>query len=565
MASPDRFFGRYKVLEQVDRGAMGVIYRGVDSLLDREVAIKVMTADFSAEGGEEARARFFREAKAAARLQHRNIVTVFEFAEQDGVPYIVMEFLRGRSLKARIQSKPALSLAQKLDIMTQLCEGLQFAHENGVVHRDVKPANVWLLEDGSVKLVDFGIAKLLSSISTLRGEVMGSASYMSPEQIEAREVTGRSDVFSASIVLYELLASRKPFDCESPTATMMKIVREDPPPIETMTTGLPPELVAAVRKGLEKNPDRRFQTAGEFGTELQLIRMSFAPDPEELNMRFGTTTVDVTPPAGDPRTYQVDDSSIASASHVSSSRHLLQIGVAVGCAVLLVLGGWMLGLFGGTTGSNQSPPTAAQAILRVVSSPRDAKVTIDGVATDLVTPAEIKLGTKPPSTVGLTLKGYEPVTVTISAADIERGSIVYDFKPVSATTIKLVITGGYPFAVWDGGRLKSAASTRHDLTDVVVGRTLQLKAPEVFLDWPLRVDAGMKSVPAPGLGSISFGSSRETCRVVLDGRELDNPPFTQDRVAAGRHDVQLKCPGTSQAPSVKVVVSAGERQQVTLR
>jgi serine/threonine protein kinase len=190
---------------------MGVLYRGKDTVLDREVAIKVMSGDFS--GDEAARGRFFREARAAARLQHRNIVTIFEFAEDEhGTPYIAMEFLRGRSLSSRMAQAPPLTLIQKLDILVQLCTGLHYAHEQGIVHRDVKPANIWLMEDGTIKLLDFGIAKIASSAMTSAGSVVGSASYMAPEQVAGKEIDGRADVFSAGVVLYEMLSGRKPFE-----------------------------------------------------------------------------------------------------------------------------------------------------------------------------------------------------------------------------------------------------------------------------------------------------------------------------------------------------------------
>ena len=163
-----RTIGRYEVIERVGRGGMGVLYRGRDPVLDREVAIKVMAGDFSTD--ESARSRFFREARASARLQHRNIVTIFEFAEDAGTPYIAMEFLRGQALSHRLQTQPPLTLVQKLDIVTQLLTGLHYAHEQGIVHRDVKPANVWLLDDGTVKLLDFGIAKIAASTMTSAGQ-----------------------------------------------------------------------------------------------------------------------------------------------------------------------------------------------------------------------------------------------------------------------------------------------------------------------------------------------------------------------------------------------------------
>ena len=161
MTAPQKLekIGRYQVLERVGKGGMGVLYRGFDPVLDREVAIKLMHADFS-EDTEQMRPRFYREARAAAKLNHRNIVTIFEFAEESNVPYIVMEFLRGTPLGARMKAPPPLTLDDKLNVVAQLCDGLSYAHEQGVVHRDVKPDNVFLLEDGSVKLLDFGIAKL---------------------------------------------------------------------------------------------------------------------------------------------------------------------------------------------------------------------------------------------------------------------------------------------------------------------------------------------------------------------------------------------------------------------
>ncbi|MBW8862979.1 MAG: serine/threonine protein kinase, partial [Acidobacteria bacterium] len=189
--------GRYQILDRVGQGGMGVLYRAIDPALDREVAIKLMLGDF-ADDIEQLRPRFQREARAIAKLQHRNIVTVFEFAEDAGVPYIVMEFLRGTSLSARPKAEPPLTIVEKLDIVAQLCDGLGYAHEQGIVHRDVKPANILLLGDGSVKLLDFGIAKLTTSNLTRQGDVLGSPAYMSPEQIMGEEtIDGRSDVFSA--------------------------------------------------------------------------------------------------------------------------------------------------------------------------------------------------------------------------------------------------------------------------------------------------------------------------------------------------------------------------------
>src|SRR6478609_159123 len=284
--------GRYQVLERVGKGGMGVLYRGFDPVLDREVAIKLMLTDFT-EDTEQMRPRFYREARAAAKLNHRNIVTIFEFAEESNVPYIVMEFLRGMPLGARLGAQPPLSLDDKLNVVAQLCDGLSYAHEQGVVHRDVKPDNVFILEDGSVKLLDFGIAKLTSSNLTRQGDVLGSASYMSPEQVGGSDsVDGRADVFSTGVMLYELLSGHKPFEAAAPTAVILKILKDDPTPIETHVANLPPQLIAAVMKALAKKPEDRWPSADALGRELQIIRKSLpaAASTAELDeTRFAST------------------------------------------------------------------------------------------------------------------------------------------------------------------------------------------------------------------------------------------------------------------------------------
>src|SRR3954463_10061409 len=284
--------GRYQVLERVGKGGMGVLYRGFDAVLDREVAIKLMLTDFN-EDSEQMRPRFYREARAAAKLNHRNIVTIFEFAEESNTPYIVMEFLRGTPLSGRMGGSSPLSLDDKLNIVAQLCDGLAYAHEQGVVHRDVKPDNVFVLEDGSVKLLDFGIAKLTSSNLTRQGDVLGSASYMSPEQVGGSDsVDGRADVFSTGVMLYELLTGHKPFEAEAPTAVILKILKDDPTPIDTYVKGMHPQLAAAVLKALAKKPEDRWPSADALGRELQIIRKSLpaAASTAELDeTRFAST------------------------------------------------------------------------------------------------------------------------------------------------------------------------------------------------------------------------------------------------------------------------------------
>ena len=261
-------FGPYQILTRLGRGAMGVVYRAVDSRTGRDVALKVM----SDLGDDVAAARFTREGEAVSRMVHRNIVTVYEAGVMEQCPYIAMELLEGITLAQRMASDEPLSLDAKLDIVAQLCEGLQYAHDHGVVHRDVKPANVWLLKNGGVKLLDFGLAKVAGSTVTRAGCVVGSVAYMSPEQLSGVDVDGRSDLFAAGVMLYELLTGQRPFEAETMPGIMHRILHATPTPVRTFLPSIAPELEEALNRALDKSPDARMPNVGDFGAELRLAR-----------------------------------------------------------------------------------------------------------------------------------------------------------------------------------------------------------------------------------------------------------------------------------------------------
>src|SRR5580765_8582185 len=271
MAEIPKTIGKYEIIEMVGRGGMGVLYRARDPMLERDVALKMMLVDFTLD--QSARERFQREAKAVARLQHRNVVTIHELGEHDGAPYIVMEFLSGNDLENLLVGSKPMTLAEKLDVAIQLCEGLGYAHEQGIVHRDIKPSNVRVLEDGTVKILDFGIAKFAVSSVTRSGTVMGTASYMSPEQIMGQAVDGRADLFSAGVLLFELLAGKKPFQGEQATAVVYQIMHVEPPTVRSVVPALPEALDEIVSRALQKNADDRYSRASEMASDLQMVKM----------------------------------------------------------------------------------------------------------------------------------------------------------------------------------------------------------------------------------------------------------------------------------------------------
>ncbi len=266
--------GKYVITGRIGRGGMGMVYRGCDEVLERDVAVKILTVEGSED--DEHRRRFEIEAKAAAKLQHPNIVTVFELGEDRGIPFIAMELLPGADLESLLRSGESLLLQEKLDIMIQVCRGLQYAHEHRVIHRDVKPSNIRVLEDGSAKIMDFGIAKLGQTGVTKSGMMVGTVHYMSPEQIRGRPLDGRNDVFSAGVILYELLAGRRPFVGEGPTQILYRIVHDDPPPIEAELGECGDKLKAVVARALAKEPDQRYPSAAALADDLTVVMRSLS-------------------------------------------------------------------------------------------------------------------------------------------------------------------------------------------------------------------------------------------------------------------------------------------------
>src|ERR1700675_2221487 len=271
--------GRYEISGELGRGAMGVVYRATDPVIGRTVAVK--TLQLSAEGTgltrDELLARFQTEARAAGLLTHPNIVVIFDAGAEDDVFFITMELVEGKSLQSLLDSGQMFPLPRVLRIMEQACSALHFAHERNIVHRDIKPANLMLTPDDTVKVTDFGTAKLLQFGTVQQtAHVMGTPSYMSPEQVKGRAVDGRSDIFSLGVMLYEMVTGEKPFPGQSITTVIYKIVNEEPVPPRQIDPSIHPGISAIVMKALVKEPDQRYQSCREMLEDLRNYR-SLAP------------------------------------------------------------------------------------------------------------------------------------------------------------------------------------------------------------------------------------------------------------------------------------------------
>jgi len=272
-------FGRYEVIEEVGEGAMGTVYKGKDPAIGRMVALKTIRIDKIADSSEvdELRERLAREAKAAGNLSHPNIVTIYDVGQDGDTQYIAMEYLEGHSLETVIKRKLDMNMKLAAQIAYQVCLALNYAHRQHLVHRDIKPGNIMVMENFHVKVMDFGIAHFESSNLTQTGIAMGTPSYISPEQLKGQPVTASSDIFSTGVVLYEILTGEKPFKGDSISNLIMKIVNEDPKPPSEINPKIPPMLDLIVKKALQKDPYNRYGTAEEMSRALDEFITAFSP------------------------------------------------------------------------------------------------------------------------------------------------------------------------------------------------------------------------------------------------------------------------------------------------
>jgi serine/threonine-protein kinase len=361
--------GKYDVEERVGEGAMGVVYRALDPVLKRTVAIKVMGEAFAQ--NTDLRERFLREAQAAGSLQHPNVITIYDFGEVDGHLYIAMEFVEGQDVAELLAHQVPLSTVAKLDIAIGVLQGLAFAHKRGIIHRDIKPANIRVDAEGNARIMDFGVAHLASSNMTRTGVMIGTPSYMAPEQITSGAVGPQSDIFSVGAVLYELLTGTNPFAGGSLQAVMYRVLSESPAPLDSAAPGLPANLNRLVMRALAKEPAQRYASAMDMANDLLGVRATLDARPSAPGTLSLRATIDSA----------LDERRTSAFRAVRRRRFALGGGGVVAGAVL-VLAGWLLARRGATPrepvidARHDSTPvtvTAAQPPSGSVSTPSTEK------------------------------------------------------------------------------------------------------------------------------------------------------------------------------------------------
>ena len=574
--------GKYAVTGRIGRGGMGMVYRGYDEVLEREVAVKTLTLEGSLD--DESRRRFAIEAKAAARLQHPNIITVYELGEDRGLPYIAMELLPGTDLEALMRSGEPLMLQEKLDLVIQVCRGLAYAHDHKVVHRDIKPSNIRVLEDGTVKIMDFGIAKLGGTGVTKAGMMVGTVHYMSPEQIRGQTLDGRSDLFSVGVILYELLAGRRPFVGEGVTAVLYKIVHEEPPELDVGELGAEAAgLQDTMRRTLAKDREQRPATAAVLADELSRIlathlgslgaetsaetretvalsrhllregrveesvrslREVTEDNPHSLEVRRALRAatremqrrqVTVPPPAEDdfpelaatyrpdaatyfPAATRVQPDTVMEPTVLRAERNARWPFAAIAVAAAAVIVAVAVVLLRGRSATPASPPPATVP----------AAAAIPGAASS----STMAVGPASP-----------PLPALVAPAPaLPEG--------------KVNIVSVYPVDVLWRGKLLSRGQASPQVSLPAGRQVLTLIASDVAVKSSVTVDVlpgAATAVEAPRLGRISIRANPDNCRVLIDGTFLDYPPILDKPLSLGRHVVEFQWPdGARRAETVEV-------------
>jgi serine/threonine protein kinase len=536
MSTPQRI-GKYEVIAQIATGGFGVIFKGWDPFIKRPVAIKMCNTP-----DDEVRERFYREAQFVGNLVHRNITLVFDFGLQDEIPYIVQEFLSGYDLDELLQSgvptPPELTAA----VLMQTADGLEFAHRKGIVHRDIKPSNLRVLEDGTVKIMDFGIAKSLEGGTRLTqtGIALGTAGYLAPEQIQGAEVDARTDIFSLGVVTYELVTGNRPFSGTSLSNVLYNILNRDPDPPRLVDPSCHTGLEAIVHTCMRKDPADRFQNVGELidairalsvdmGGDLDfkdspgLIRAAMAARPKPAaatqedaptGVVPGTTEL---PPRSAPVATSTPPTAISHEPEVTTGARRRTSPVFL---VFLVL----LGLLGAAAATVYFSPDAQRVVFGPAGAPwiptptptatptPRATATPTPTPTQPATPTPAPSATPTPAPVSVTLVVDPPATVTVDGRPVGSGRI-------NTHTLNLM-PGPHRFEVTVSG-----------LDPQVFNRTIGQSGRQTV---SLVVEVGILTISPPP------GQAPPGGRVFLDGTFIGELPLLRKRVAAGDHVLTIR-------------------------
>jgi serine/threonine-protein kinase len=531
MDAPQRI-GKYEIISQIASGGFGVIYKGWDPFIKRPVAIKMCATPDA-----EVRKRFQQEAQFVGNLVHRNITLVFDYGVEGDVPYIVQEFLTGFDLDQLLRGGALTDTRTVVAILLQVCDGLEFAHHRGIIHRDIKPSNIRVLEDGTVESLDFGIAKSLEGGSKLTqtGIALGTAGYLAPEQIQGQTVDPRTDIFSLGVVAYELVTGTRPFQGNTLSNVLYRILHDEPEPPVTLAPSCPEELDAVIRKSMAKDPDERYQTAHELLEDLREVSATGFPNldtsreittgflrdavmsidrpptgaGETVTTDISRTRIEATPTGTEIEHVEFEDRGHSRRRSPALLLFLALLAILIGSGVAVYLSEDLQGRLFGPEGAPWVPtptPTPSPTPTATVTP------TITPTATVTPTPSP----TPPPQPIAVRLVVDPPAWVEIDGVPYGNGQTPGGQARLTPGTHTFKLT------IPDFPQATLTREVTHETT--IVSLTLEVGLLTLTVDH--------SSAPP---GGVAY----------LDGAEIGPVPLVRKKVPAGDHELIVRWPGES--------------------
>ena len=583
--------GRYNILRELGQGAMGVVYEAEDPNIGRHVALKVVRTDQIGANREEVLRRFKNEARAAGNLNHANIITIHDAGEHEGLFFIAMEYVQGKTLADVIASEGRMPPARVVEIMRQVCSGLDFAHARGIVHRDVKPANI-MLTGSQAKITDFGIANVGDGM-TITGTVVGTPNYMSPEQVLGKAVDGRSDLFSVAVILYEMVTGERPFVGQSITTVLYKIVHEDPIAPRRLDGTIHPGLSAIIEKGLAKAPEARFSSGSEFAAALENYRQlasGVVSSAEIPNVQSSATltqanlsTARVTQPMTYPTMEQAPAVTPPPAAELPKKRgfspFLLGCFGVVALAIVSLTVVVLVAMFH-KTDKTQAPtsnsteaatatpleptppsappaavvktspakPTKTTATLRLSSNPPGAEILLDGKATEQETPASVAIA-RGEHTIAVRMPGFQDASAKFKVSGGEE----FEFSPQLVPLMGGVPNITVPKVVVPNVGMPDLSKLQELQRNPALSEQ-QRRNLKIWEKW--------SALQKTGQLSIMVTSNPPGATIFIDGKDTGSKTPDVIRSEAGRHTVRVELDGY--APFERVMTVAPNRGPSTV-
>jgi len=585
--------GKYEIVEKIGVGGFGTVYRGRDPFIKRTVAVKTCQSD-----EDEIKKRFFREAELSGNLHHRNITTIYDFGVQDGIPYIVQEYLTGEDLDKIIKRGEVIPLRRRVEILQDICDGLAYAHAAGIIHRDIKPSNIRVLANGEVKIMDFGIAKSFQSESNLTqtGITLGTAAYLAPEQIRGESVDPRTDIFSLGVLAYELFTYQKPFRGEHISTVLFKILNEKPEPISAQLPEAPPGLDHAVAKAMEKSAADRYESVNEFRRELSAVLKGLAG--ADVNMTARTETRErlravppldssetptshfdagVTPPSGALARSPNPDATPSSAARKNLSLELMDFRNPSGSEVLPPVPQSLAGAGERETKSRVGIYFAAAVLLAGAAAFYWFKLRPAAQAGPPAAPAAATTTTAapaPPPAVGAIPKPPEQPAAPPAPKPEEKASARKEEPPAKPKAEEPAPPKKYSVTFLTTPVSKLFIDDK-EIGDTVPSRTLKLEEGSHRLRYQLEDGTEYKEEFKAGKGEkatffhqfpvgsilITAGPEWKGAKVLVDSKTRARIPTTPLLVSPGTHEIAIVAEGIP--PVIKTVtVQAGKREEL---